>query len=115
MYPILPGVNAWNVSNLPDPTKRAIGIGYLICMGNAGGLIGSFIYKEKEAPWYVTGYGSSIAFAICGSDCLPCAGIFSIQVESEEGQDDGGPSPRDVLRGRVERDGEKSPLFKYNL
>ncbi|KAI8313760.1 major facilitator superfamily transporter [Colletotrichum sp. SAR11_59] len=66
MYPILPGVNAWNVANTPSPTKRAISIGFLVCVGNIGGLIGSYIYMDKEAPRYPTGYGTSFGFASAG-------------------------------------------------
>ncbi|KAI7408392.1 hypothetical protein KC328_g9 [Hortaea werneckii] len=66
LYPILPGVNAWNISNCSGPKKRAISIAYLICAGNIGGLIGSYIYIDSEAPSYPTGYGCSLAFAATG-------------------------------------------------
>lgn len=66
MYPILPGVNAWNVANCPNPEKRAISIGLLVCVENIGGLIGSYIYIENEAPRYPSGYGTSFGFASAG-------------------------------------------------
>ncbi|KAL4863851.1 hypothetical protein BDV12DRAFT_206161 [Aspergillus spectabilis] len=115
MYPILPGVNAWNVSNCPNPTKRAISIGYLICLGNVGGLIGSFIYKENEAPRYVTGYGNSFAFASAGIvACLVLeTSLWKLnkkkaamtEVEVHERYTD------EELNGMEER----SPLFRYTL
>jgi MFS family permease len=32
-YPINPGGNAWTSNNLAGPTKRAMGMAYMICMG----------------------------------------------------------------------------------
>ncbi|OJJ83663.1 uncharacterized protein ASPGLDRAFT_48226 [Aspergillus glaucus CBS 516.65] len=115
MYPILSGVNAWNVSNLPDPTKRAIGIGYLICMGNAGGLIGSFIYKEKEAPRYVTGYGSSIAFASAGVIACLVLEFSLFRLNQKKARMTEVQVHEMYSEEELREMGEKSPLFKYNL
>ncbi|KAL4897083.1 major facilitator superfamily domain-containing protein [Aspergillus ambiguus] len=115
MYPILPGVNAWNVSNLPNPTKRAIGIGYLICMGNVGGIIGSFIYQEKEAPRYVTGYGNSFAFASAGVIACLVLEFCLYNLNQKKAR----MSETDVRAQYTEEQlkelGEKSPLFRYTL
>ncbi|CAG8108327.1 unnamed protein product [Penicillium olsonii] len=115
MYPILPGVNAWNVCNIPNPHKRAVAIGYLICFGNAGGIVGSFIYKADERPQYPTGYGTSLAFTAAG---IVAALVLEFSlwkanqrnalmstVEIEE------KYTEDQLRDMEER----SPLFKYTL
>lgn len=115
MYPILPGVNAWNVSNTPDPTRRAISIGYLICMGNVGGLIGSFIYREDEAPRYVTGYGNSFAFASAGIVACFLLEFILFRVNRQRE----GMSEVDVRERYSDEElramGEKSPLFRYTL
>ncbi len=66
MYPVFPGVTAWTVANVPSPAQRAVTIAYLLCAGNAGGVVGSYIYKEDEAPRYPTGFGTSFAFAAAG-------------------------------------------------
>ncbi|KAL4932425.1 putative MFS transporter [Aspergillus undulatus] len=114
MYPILPSVNAWNVSNTPNPTKRAISIGYLICMGNVGGLIGSFIYKEDEAPRYVTGYGNSFAFASAGIVACLVLELVLLKINREREMSEREVRERyseEELRGLEER----SPLFRYTL
>ncbi|KAJ0417559.1 major facilitator superfamily domain-containing protein, partial [Aspergillus carlsbadensis] len=115
MYPILPGVNAWNVANTPNPVKRAIGIGYLICMGNVGGLIGSFIYKESEAPRYVTGYGNSFAFASAGIvGCLVLEfALFKLNKRKALLSED--EVRERYTDNELDEMEEKSPLFKYNL
>ncbi|KAF2029114.1 MFS general substrate transporter, partial [Setomelanomma holmii] len=69
IYPILPGCNAWTINNLAGPEKRAVDIATMICIGNLGGTVGSFIYQEKEAPKYPTGFGTSLSFAATGMAC----------------------------------------------
>jgi hypothetical protein len=61
LYPSLCGVVAWNADNLAGSWKRTIGIAFQITMGNLGGAVGSNIYLRREAPYYWTGYGVSLA------------------------------------------------------
>lgn len=115
MYPILPGVNAWNVANTPDPAKRSINIGLLVCIGNIGGLIGSYIYLESEKPEYPTGYGTSLGFAVAGI----IAGTL-LEVLLKRGNAKKAKLTEEGIRARysdedLDRMGEKSPLFKYAL
>ncbi|EPS38004.1 hypothetical protein H072_8259 [Dactylellina haptotyla CBS 200.50] len=115
MYPILPGVNAWNVSNIVSPAKRAISIGYLICMGNAGGIIGSYIYIEKEKPKYPTGFGASFAFAAAGivAGLVLEYALWSINKRDASYTED--EIRQKYSEEELDRMGEKSPLFKYSL
>ncbi|CAM1506074.1 Fc.00g057150.m01.CDS01 [Cosmosporella sp. VM-42] len=115
MYPILPGVNAWLVANTPDPAKRSINIGLLVCIGNIGGLIGSYIYLDREQPRYPTGYGTSLAFALAGAIA---AIILEVLLKRENGRK--ARMTEEDVRARyteeqLEQMGEKSPLFKYAL
>lgn len=115
MYPILPGVNAWNVCNIPDPHKRAVAIGYLICAGNAGGIIGSYIYRADEAPKYPTGYGTSFAFAAAG--IVACLTLEFFLWTANKTRDRMTSLEIDQRYTEEElRDlGEKSPRFRYVL
>lgn len=115
MYPILPGANSWNVDNILNPQKRAVAIAYLLCMSNAGGIIGSYIYKPDEMPRYPTGYGTSLGFAAAGiiaclvlEFCLWSANKKKDQASSSEIE---GRYNEEQLRGME----EKSPLFRYTL
>ncbi|KAI8232763.1 Major facilitator superfamily transporter [Colletotrichum sp. SAR 10_96] len=115
MYPILPGVNAWNVANTPSPTKRAISIGFLVFVGNIGGLIGSYIYMDKEAPRYPTGYGTSFGFASAG-----IIAVITLEALLYRRNKKKELMSEDEVRQRhsdeeLDRMGEKSPLFKYAL
>jgi MFS family permease len=115
MYPILPGVNTWNVSNNPDPHKRAVAIGYLICMGNVGGVIGSFIYRADEKPRYPTGYGTSLAFAAAGIvACLVLEGFLwrSNKMNTDLTEEE---IHQRYTATELQNMAERSPLFKYTL
>ncbi|QGI77157.1 unnamed protein product [Fusarium fujikuroi] len=115
MYPILPGVNAWNVANTPDPAKRSVNIGLLVCVGNIGGLIGSYIYLAREAPRYPTGYGTSLAFGLAG-----VVAVLLLETLLKRGNAKKAKMTEEEIRQRYTDDdlvrmGEKSPLFKYAL
>ncbi|KAH8894005.1 MFS transporter [Thozetella sp. PMI_491] len=114
MYPIFPGVNAWNVANQAGAAKRAASIGFLVAMGNAGGVIGSYIYKSNEAPKYPTGYGTSLAFAATGIvAALSLEFLLWRSNKRHEGKED-------EIRAKysdeeLEEMGDRSPLYKYAL
>ncbi|TPX09500.1 uncharacterized protein E0L32_009243 [Thyridium curvatum] len=115
MYPIFPGVNAWNVANQAGPTKRAVSIAYLVAMGNVGGVIGSYIYKEDEAPEYPTGFGNSLAFAAAG---LIAALLLEYLLLRSNRRNE--KLTEVEVRARytdeeLERMGDRSPLYKYAL
>lgn len=115
MYPILPGVNAWNVANTPDPAKRSVNIGLLVCVGNIGGLIGSYIYLDREAPRYPTGYGTSLAFGLAG---IMAATLLEFLLKRDNAKK--AQMSEDEIRERYTDEelinmGEKSPLFKWAL
>ncbi|KAK5728217.1 hypothetical protein LTR17_012122 [Elasticomyces elasticus] len=115
LYPILPAVNAWNVSNCAGPTKRAISIAYLICMGNVGGLVGSYIYKESEAPRYPTGYGVSLAFAAAG---IVAAGVLEallIRSNKRNARRTEEEVKAQYTDSQLYKMGDRSPLYKYQL
>nr|OQO29538.1 hypothetical protein B0A51_02630 [Rachicladosporium sp. CCFEE 5018] len=113
LYPIAPG--AWNMSNLAGPAKRAMGIGYLTGVGNMGGITGSFIFIEKEAPEYPTGFGSSLAFAAAGA-----VAVLLLEYLLWRSNKKNELMSEDVVKAQyseeeLDRLGDKSPLFKYTL
>ncbi|KAK8243160.1 MFS transporter [Phyllosticta capitalensis] len=115
MYPIFPGVNAWNVANQAGVAKRAISIGYLVCAGNIGGVIGSYIYKDNEAPRYPTGYGSSLAFGSAGlvamlvlEYCLWTSNKRNARMSEDE-------MCERFSNDQLDKMGDRSPLYKYAL
>ncbi|KMU81012.1 phthalate transporter [Coccidioides immitis RMSCC 3703] len=114
-YPITPGINAWTVNNLAGARKRAMGIAYMISIGNLGGIPGSFIYIEKEKPKYPTGFGSSFAFACAGIVATITLELAYIRINRRKAK-----MTLEEIHGKytdeeLQRMGDRSPLFKYML
>lgn len=66
IYPIQAAAASWNANNIAPASRRAIGIALMNCVGNVGGIVGSFMYLESESPKYHTGFGLSLAFGGTG-------------------------------------------------
>ncbi|KAJ5582998.1 hypothetical protein N7535_001618, partial [Penicillium sp. DV-2018c] len=115
IYPTHPGTTSWTLNNLAPSNRRAVGSAFNICVGNIGGIVGSYMYLDREAPAYPTGFGLSLAF---GGTALLAAVILEVsyfyankknaamtEMEIRETYTD------DQLLDM----GDKSPLFKYTL
>ena len=92
-----------------------MGIGYMTCVGNMGGIVGSYIFIDSEAPTYPTGFGSSLAFASAG--IVACSILeFGLWKLNEKKQHQSEEEWRlKYSDEQLDRMGEKSPLFKYTL
>lgn len=63
-----PIVGAWTSVNVPNLSKRAAAIGFLMLFGSVGGgSIGSNIYLSSEAPTYPLGFGFSVGATVLGA------------------------------------------------
>ena len=58
---IQPAKQAWNANNIAPNNRRAVGVALTDSVGNLGGIVGSFMYIESQAPRYETGFGLSLA------------------------------------------------------
>lgn len=115
LYPINPCNSTWTLSNLAGPEKRAMGIGFMIAMGNAGGVAGSFIYSDKESPKYPTGFGASFGFAAAA-----IASCLTLEICYHTANKKRARMTEDEVRAKytdeqLDELGNKSPLFKYSL
>lgn len=113
IYPILPGCNTWTINNLAGAEKRAMGIAFMIAMGNCGGLPGSYIFLESESPKYPTGFGSSLSFASAG---LVSALLLEFLYWSHNKRHANTTEEEAIAKygeEKLAKMGNKSPLFKY--
>ncbi|KAG6361209.1 hypothetical protein INS49_009433 [Diaporthe citri] len=111
IYPVQPSGSSWNANNLAPAGQRAIGVAFAICIGNVGGIIGSFMYLESEAPAYPTGFGLAIAFGLSG--VLVALGLEASYVFSNKKR---AKMSEAEIRAMYSEDeligmGSKSPLF----
>lgn len=115
LYPINPGGNAWTVNNLAGASKRAMGIAYMIALGNAGGVVGSYIYIDKEKPKYPTGFGASMGFAGLGIiACLILEGSYK-WLNAKRAKMSKDEVHAKYTEEELDSMGDRSPLFRYGL
>lgn len=102
-------------NNIPSASKKAIGLAFVLTLGSSGGLTGSFIYSDTQAPRFLSGLGVSCGFA--GVALLVALGLllsFSLENRSRRN------TPEEVVRAtytekELKNMGHKSPLFRYTL
>ncbi|KAK3680348.1 hypothetical protein LTR37_021308 [Vermiconidia calcicola] len=115
LYPITPGTSTWNANNLAGPTKRAQGVAFMIAMGNVGGIIGSYMFLDSEAPKYPTGWGLSLGLAV-----LAIVSALSMEFTFKRINANRNKVSVDEVHARYSEDdlqefGDRSPLFRYTL
>ncbi|KAL3488810.1 major facilitator superfamily domain-containing protein [Aspergillus germanicus] len=115
IYPIHPATTSWTANNLAPSSRRAVGLAFNICIGNIGGVVGSYMYLEAEKPKYYTGFGLSCAF---GGSALLVA--LALELSFVWGNKSKAKLDEGEVRERYTDDellsmGDKSPLFKYTL
>ncbi|KAL3487683.1 major facilitator superfamily domain-containing protein [Aspergillus germanicus] len=115
IYPTYPATASWAINNLAPSKRRAIGSAFNICMGNTGGIIGSYMYLDREAPTYPTGFGLSLAFGVSG---LLVASVLEVSLVRAN-KKNGNISETEVREKYTDQQllalGDRSPLFRYML
>ncbi|KAJ5579945.1 Major facilitator superfamily domain general substrate transporter [Penicillium hispanicum] len=112
-----PIVGAWTSSNIPNPSKRAAAIGFLMLFGSVGGgSIGSNIYISSEAPVYPLGFGFSVGATVIGAMIPASIHWYLLKKENKrrEGMDVG-EIERTYSPEELGEMGEDSPLFRFVL
>ena len=115
VYPIIPGTNAWTANNLAGARKQGMGIAFMTCGGNLGGIVGSFIYLEREKPKYPTGFGSSFAFAAAGVVASVILELRFKYVNNRNAKISREEIHEKYTDEELQRMGDRSPLFRYML
>ncbi|KAL4934072.1 major facilitator superfamily domain-containing protein [Aspergillus undulatus] len=114
IYPIQAAAASWNANNIAPASRRAIGIALMNCVGNVGGILGSFMYLEDEKPKYYTGFGISLALGGTGA-IMAFLLEWSYKVANKRKE-----AIADEARVRYTEEelfdmGDRSPLFKHVL
>ncbi|KAL4907106.1 hypothetical protein BDW74DRAFT_189669 [Aspergillus multicolor] len=114
IYPIQAAAASWNANNIAPASRRAIGIALMNCVGNVGGILGSFMYLEREKPKYYTGFGISLALGVTG---VFMAGLLEwsyILANKRKAREEGDARSRYTEEELFDL-GDRSPLFKHVL
>ncbi|KZL87242.1 major facilitator superfamily transporter [Colletotrichum incanum] len=114
IYPIQAAAASWNANNIAPASRRAIGIALMNCVGNVGGIVGSFMYLESEKPKYHTGFGLSLAFG--GSGLIVAILLeWSYKVANARKARIADEAKAKYTEEELFNMGDRSPLFKYVL
>ncbi|OQE20156.1 hypothetical protein PENFLA_c017G01681 [Penicillium flavigenum] len=115
IYPTYPATASWAINNLAPSKRRAIGSALNICMGNTGGIIGSYMYLDQESPTYLTGFGLSLAFGVSGLLVACIVELSFVYANRRNGR----LSETEVREKYTDEQllslGDRSPLFRYLL
>ncbi|KAI7589085.1 hypothetical protein KC343_g16923, partial [Hortaea werneckii] len=115
-YPTNPAGSAWISGNLAGDTKRAMGIALNICIGNSGGILGSYMFLDsEEEAGYPTGFGIGIGLsaAVLISTLVLEWSYWSINKKRDAMTDE--DIHAKYNEEQLNRMGDKSPLYRYKL
>jgi len=62
VYPLIPVVVSWGTNNCGGSLKKGVGAAIIVSVGNAGGIISSFIYPSTDKPKYTKGHAICCAY-----------------------------------------------------
>ncbi|KAI0382932.1 MFS general substrate transporter [Hypomontagnella monticulosa] len=109
-YAVLPITVCWFNMNLGGHHRRAIGTAWQIGFGNIGGIIATFAFLSKDAPWFTNGYSICLGFT-CLSGLASTLYLISIYLENQRRA----KAVRDVGLSDYEKTemGDLNPEFRY--
>lgn len=115
IYPLSPAVGAWTANNLAPAKSRALGLALYASLLNLGGIPGSFMFFDADAPAYNTGFGLSLALGL--TSCIVALVLeFSFIAENRKRAR---MNVDDIREKHTSEEllqmGNRSPLFKYIL
>lgn len=63
-YTSMPLIVCWTNLNFSGHHRRSVGTAFQVGFGNIGGIIATFAFLSKDAPYYTKGIGLGLAFAL---------------------------------------------------
>jgi len=92
-----------------------MGLGFMIMMGNLSGFGGSYIFINSEAPRYPTAYGLSLG--LCSGAILACISLDYAywRINKRRQAMTAEEVSARYTDAELEKLGDRSPLFKYQL
>ncbi|CAG9990621.1 unnamed protein product [Clonostachys byssicola] len=115
LYSIVCGTVAWTANNLAGPWKRSVGMALMISVGNLGGAVGTNIYLTREAPYYWTGYGTSLGVIVLSLGATMFLRFKFKQINARRDA-----MTVDEVHAKYTEDelrdlGDESPFFRYTI
>ncbi|KAH8762445.1 major facilitator superfamily domain-containing protein [Diaporthe sp. PMI_573] len=115
LFSACPILLTWGTSNTAPAGRRAMISSMLTSLANLGGIAGSFMFLDEEAPKYHTGYGLAVA---CGTTGLIGSSILYFswrRLNKRRAGVNEGQIREKYTDTELLRLGDRSPLFRYQL
>lgn len=117
VYPLIPVVVSWGSNNCGGSLKKGVATAIIVSVGNAGGVISSFIYPAVDKPRYFKGHAINIAY--CGFVVVSAA-FMTWYLGNENKKKDARNAARDqpwteAERAEHEDRGDDVDWFKYTI
>ena len=117
VYPNIPLIVSWSANNMGGSLKKGVGTALVISIGNAGGIISSFLYPTTDRPRFIKGHAVCIGYCamtvvLAGIMSAYCARQNKVKerVLQEHGRDFTAQEKADR-----EDEGEMVPWFKLTV
>ncbi|EAW08971.1 putative MFS transporter [Aspergillus clavatus NRRL 1] len=114
-YSAMPVLVCWFSMNLGGHRRRSVGTAWQIGFGNIGGIISTYSFLKKDAPFYRNGYIISLSF-LCFSAALAVVYFLSILHDNKKRDRaiaDGSIDPQALPEEQLEYMGDLSPTYRY--
>ena len=89
-------------------------IAYFIAFGNIGGIFGSFIYRDSEAPQYPSGYATAFSLGTAGVVAALLLEFSYWRINKKRKSVDEHTVNSQYSPEQLAKMGDRSPLFRYS-
>ncbi|KAJ5238805.1 hypothetical protein N7468_003424 [Penicillium chermesinum] len=110
-YSAMPVVVCWFAMNMSGHHRRSVGTGWQVGFGNIGGIISTFAFETKDAPYYISGYSICIGFSCLA--IISCV-VYVVALRLENHKRDRAPvNPNEIPNETEETLGDLAPTYRY--
>lgn len=113
--PVTDIVNKYSANNLAGPWKRSVGMALMISVGNLGGAVGTNIYLTREAPYYWTGYGTSLGVIVLSLGATMFLRFKFKQINAKRDAMTVDEVHAKYTEDQLRDMGDESPFFRYTI
>jgi hypothetical protein len=116
IYPCISNTISWTANNVEGVYKRGITIGFVVGWGNLNGVVSSNIYREGDAPRFLPGHGTVLAYLalfLLGGSIVHRVLLVRENKKRTSGLRDEWAEGKS--EHEVEKMGDKRPDFLYTL
>ncbi|KAI0202809.1 major facilitator superfamily domain-containing protein [Astrocystis sublimbata] len=106
---------AWLPNNSPRYGKRTTATGMQLTIGNASGIMASFIYPSMDAPRYIK--GNAVSLSLVGLAALTHGSLWFWYARENKRRDEGliKPEHANLSDDELAELGDESPRFRYTI